>query len=148
MAHSREHARRMLEHYENKEANTANELIIGKTEPPAHVAHRAQLRLQGQIKQEPIRIPGGALPNHLSIRDNRFTLVSGEGETFQLPTLYIDCIIVGANPVMSRAYYEDSFDPNAVGFAPPDCWSDNGIAPSTEAGSPQHPTCSGCEKSM
>src|SRR5262249_53205684 len=40
------------------------------------------------------------------------------------------------------------FDPNATGWSPPDCWSDNGVAPSRNAGMPQSPTCGTCPKAV
>lgn len=57
--------------------------------------------------------------------------------------VYIDVVIVDANPNPSRMYFEDGWSDDAS--SPPTCFSDNGIAPSTQAASPQSPTCAGCK---
>ena len=44
---------------------------------------------------------------------------------------------------MSKVYYNTKFNPNADVIAPP-CFSDNGIGPSLQATSPQHPNCATC----
>lgn len=132
------HAKRMLAHLENQMPNELQPL----SNVPAHVlARRAQRPLA-----ETAQVGGaGAMPNRVSTRGNRFTMISAEGETLELPQLHFDCIIVGHNPHLSRMYYGKPFDPDAID--PPDCWSDNGLAPSTDAPDPQSQTCAVCEKS-
>lgn len=110
---------------------------------PAHIRERALARGDRRINA-PV-IPGGGMPNHISIRDNRFTLISSDGERIAVPTLFLDCIIIGHNPHMSQMYYAHPFDGDAEG-TPPDCWADNGVGPSTLAAAPQAPTCAVCEK--
>lgn len=103
---------------------------------PAHLAKR-----QVPVEQETFVIPGGAQPQRISIKDNRFTLVSRDGEEIPIQTLFLDVVIVGGNPHMSRLYYATKFDPSRSEYVPPDCWSDNGVGPSTNAGSPQNLRC-------
>lgn len=86
-----------------------------------------------------------AQPPRISLNDDRFTLLSETGErhpTFA-PALTIDVVIVGANDHVSRVYF-DEYEQDAS--TPPICFSDNGVAPSTEALQPQNATCSGCPK--
>lgn len=86
------------------------------------------------------------LPPHISILNNRFTVVNGKGDEFALPSLEIEVIVVGVNPNTSHIFYDpkDEYDPKAKERKPPLCSSDNGIGPSIRSGSPQNLTCQGC----
>lgn len=87
-------------------------------------------------------------PPRISIRNAMFSLVDAGG-TEQILQLfdqqfgrYIDVVIIGANSNKSRQYYAGPYDPeNSAG---PDCFSDNGVAPSSASSSPQSPTCASC----
>lgn len=89
----------------------------------------------------------GAVP-YLSIMGNRLTLVDASGDqepvTTQDPKTglpYLDCVVVDANHHASKIYYGKPFDTNAQSWSPPDCWSDNGVAPSVNASTPQAKSC-------
>jgi hypothetical protein len=92
---------------------------------------------------------GTSLPPHLSIANNRFTLVDGAGNARQ-PTMTIDVCIIAANGNASRIYYDPNtaFDPTGANNSPPLCWSDNGTGPSRNAAQPQSQTCATCPKSI
>src|SRR6516164_7866959 len=92
---------------------------------------------------------GTSLPPHLSIANNRFTLVDGAGNARQ-PTMTIDVCIIAANNNASRIYYDPNtpFDPSGATNSPPLCWSDNGTGPSRNAAQPQSQTCAACPKSI
>ena len=89
---------------------------------------------------------GSAMPPHVSIEGNRFTLIDAGNNEIPVPTFdpqigpYLDACIVDVNEVLSRMYYSKPYDSSAPG-APPDCWSDNGTAPSMSCGSPQALSC-------
>ncbi|HEX8838191.1 MAG TPA: hypothetical protein VF748_14715 [Candidatus Acidoferrum sp.] len=95
--------------------------------------------------QEGLRRP---MPPHISLKGNRFTLVDAAGRTAPVDTFdpktgpYLDCVICDVNEKVSRIYYEGSYDPDNPG--PPDCFSDNGVAPSANAQSPQAVRCDIC----
>ena len=55
----------------------------------------------------------------------------------------LNVIIVDANPHMSKVFYATKFSPGADAKAP-DCFSDNGVGPSTQATNPQHSNCAVC----
>lgn len=108
---------------------------------------------------------GSAMPPHVSIEGGRFTLVDASNNEIPVPTfdpkigVYLDAAIIDVNEHMSRMYYIKDYDPSAAG-APPDCWSDNGVAASVGATSvplllPPHPragqsaaTCAECPMSI
>jgi hypothetical protein len=84
---------------------------------------------------------GGERLNRISIKDSRFTLMRADG--LQQPsTLDLDCIIVDANPQISRQWFLRAYDP-AVDVAP-DCFSHNGVGPSMQASNPQCASCAAC----
>lgn len=96
---------------------------------------------------------GTSVPPYVSLKGNRFTLIDAAGTKIPVQTFdpqmgaVIDVVIVAGNKNTSRIYYAKDWDPSAIEFQPPDCWSDNGVAPSVNASSPQHPTCAGCPMS-
>ena len=93
---------------------------------------------------------GPARPPYVSILGNRFHLVNAAGTKRPVNVVdralgyCLDVIILDANPHTSRIYYREGFDPNAIDYKPPECWSDNGSAPSVNAREPQHPVCATC----
>src|ERR1700743_385475 len=89
---------------------------------------------------------GSAMPPHVSIGGGRFTLIDAGNNEIPVPTfdpqigVYLDACIVDVNEKMSRIYFAGQYDPNQEGTRP-DCFSDNGVAPSISANSPQAPSC-------
>lgn len=89
---------------------------------------------------------GTAMPPHVSIKNNRFTLVDGAGNTKPIETLHLDAVVVDMNQKMTKIYYADSYDPDQR--LAPNCYSDNGVGPSSRAREPQAPTCAACPKAV
>jgi hypothetical protein len=87
---------------------------------------------------------GASQPPTISRRNNRFTLVQANGETHGalLPSLTLDVVIVGGNEHSSKVYYENAYNPEEA--SAPDCWSDNGVGPSSQAAKPQNDLCATC----
>ncbi len=93
---------------------------------------------------------------YLSIEGDRLTLIDGNGDSEPVLTRVekgqekgeqrigdpcIDCIIVDGGDHPSQIYYGRAYDPKAETYPPPACWSDNGIAPSTNCNEPQAISC-------
>ena len=108
---------------------------------PAFLAGLLNKNLDTGVSQG---IVGFARPAHISIEKNRFSLVDDKGEAEMLREFEIEMIVVGANNGISKLYYVAGYDPSATERNPPECSSDNGVAPSVNALSPQNPTCQGC----
>src|SRR6266851_2469718 len=95
---------------------------------------------------------GSAMPPHVSIEGNRFTLIDASNNEIPVPTfdpvigVYLDAAIIDVNAVMSRIYFASNYDKAAKGTRP-DCFSDNGVGPSISASSPQASTCAACPRS-
>lgn len=82
-------------------------------------------------------------PAHISLSDNRFTLVDAAGNERVHQMLYLDMIIADANRNVSKIFYDTAFTGRDDGAAPV-CYSDNGMAPSVQADKPQAQTCAVC----
>ena len=98
---------------------------------------------------------GAAAPPYVSIMGNRFTLIDAVGDEEPVTTAdpktgmpYLDACIIDAGDHESKIYYAKPFDASAQSWSPPDCWSDNGFAPSRNASLPQSPTCGACPKAV
>jgi hypothetical protein len=87
---------------------------------------------------------GSGIPAHLSITDNRFTLVDASGNEKPVQTFHLDICIVGSNNNVSRVFYDPSKKYTKGDNAPPLCFSDNGTGPSRQSSTPQSPTCAVC----
>lgn len=96
---------------------------------------------------------GPGMHPRISIRGGSFALVDAAGMRYQAPVFLRNTpqgqkvtmlgVIIGSNPKKSRVFYASKYDPDNPG--PPDCYSDNGLAPSSNASAPQARTCAECE---
>lgn len=110
---------------------------------PAHLAARQRPTMLAAAISGLSRTRGP----HVSIADNRFTLVDGNGAEKPIQTLYVDLVVVDVNPHVSRLYYDPSKPYNKDDNTPPLCFSDNGIGASQQASEPQNTNCQLCPKS-
>lgn len=85
------------------------------------------------------------LPARVSIGDGDFTIIEEDGESTELQTKYMDCIIVAVADRPSRIYYAEKFDPKNPQKGPPTCFSDNGVGASINASEPQSTSCKTCQ---
>lgn len=117
---------------------------------PAHLANLPKRQLAATTSAN----LGTATPPSLSIEGGRFTLVDGAGNEKPVnstdPQLgyYIDVVIVDLLERVSKIYYERDYAGKQASATPPDCWSDNGIGPSRQAGNPQSPICANCPQAV
>jgi hypothetical protein len=94
-------------------------------------------------------IQGGGHPR-LSIKGRQFTAITMDGDEVRVGNfsqqvgVFVDAIVVGANPAISKIYYDKPFDPSTTEPVSPTCFSDNGIGPSSRAETPQCATCAAC----
>jgi len=130
---------------------------------PAHL--QGDRRQLGAVSVEGMGMPPAP---YISIEGQKFTLIDAAGGTLELPTygpifvqrdqagneiavqgspvgIYLDAVLVDVNHNMSKVYYANPYSGTAQQFMPPDCWSDNGVAPSVGAKNPQSETCQLCK---
>lgn len=96
---------------------------------------------------------GPGMHPRVSILGGNFRLIDEAGQGYGAPVILRNttqgqklsmlAIIIGTNPKRSRIFYERAYDP--VNPGPPDCFSDNGVAPSVQASNPQARTCAECD---
>lgn len=110
---------------------------------PAHLAARQRPTMLAAAISGLSRTRGP----HVSIADNRFTLVDGNGAEKPIQTLYVDLVVVDVNPHVSRLYYDPTKPYNKDDNTPPLCFSDNGVGASQQASEPQNTNCQLCPKS-
>lgn len=91
---------------------------------------------------------GTQMPPRVSIGDNKFTLIDPSGERTDVPFLptgpALDVVFVDRNEHTSKLFWGEGKTYNPSETAPPICFSDNGVAPSSQAMEPQNPTCGSC----
>jgi hypothetical protein len=109
---------------------------------PVHLQNRQRRDLVGAALGG---INAGS-PAHISIADNRFTLIDDAGNKQVVPTHHVDVCVIDANAAVSRVYFDPRvpFVPGGDNNNPPICWSDNGIGASAQAPQPQNTSCQLC----
>lgn len=118
-----------------------NALTTQNVQLPAHLQHLAQ----NTSLSAGLSVSSGW--PRISIKGARFRLQSPQGEEVVVNTLDLDVVIVDANPNgLSKVFYNQAYDPKTDdgAFKAPNCWSDNGVGPSSKASAPQCGTCAVC----
>jgi len=117
-------------------------LVPVSIQVPAHLAARVgapsalALSLTGGISSTT-----GGFPR-ISIKGARFRIIEGDTETV-LDQTFLDVVVVGANPRLSKQWYAKAWTPDSEPSAP-DCFSLDGIGPDPESTSPQNDLCASC----
>jgi hypothetical protein len=129
------------------------ELENGKERKKMSIFNRNSMQERAGVSGAITSDLGPGLHPRISIRGGQFALVDAEGIRHGAPCILINTpqgqkmvmrvIIIGANKKKSRIFFERAYDQNNPG--PPDCYSDNGFAPSVHAASPQARTCGECQ---
>lgn len=109
------------------------------TNLPIHL----QNRQQRQLIDNALAGMSSALPPHISIGNNRFTLVDAAGGKRPIETLHLDVCIVDVADTLAKMYFEFDYEPGADD--PPTCWSSNAVVPSRESVKVQARTCAECQ---
>ena len=109
---------------------------------PDHIADRIRARQEGgkksSIADAIVGSEGTSIPR-ISIRSARYRLCEGGVETVVGTTL--DVVIVGANPRVSKVFYNKAYDGDSTA---PTCFSNDGIKPHPMVESPVCDSCAGC----
>lgn len=121
---------------------TSNALVL--TQLPPHLAALAANSALSGVNAAAMAAAGGQSFHSISIRQSRWRLNDPQGQEVVLPTLHLDAIIVGVNMNKSKIWYAEAYNPASTEYKAPDCWSDNGVAPSTAAAKPQCKSCAEC----
>jgi len=122
----------------------ANELSMLKGNLPAH--------LRGGVDETTRALMGGATSTgpsikRISIKGSVFRMMVEGKEVAKNEDRSMNIIIVGAAQYNSRSFYEATFTEGQT-VKMPDCFSDNGINPSTKSTSPQASACKDCPQNV
>lgn len=119
-------------------------LIPANIQVPAHIAARMGQQSSLASSLAAGLAQGGESYPRISIKGSRFRIVEGKTETV-LDQTKLNVVIVGANPRLSKTYYEKQWDPNDEPKGP-DCFSLDGIGPDASVQSPENDLCASCPK--
>lgn len=110
---------------------------------PQHIAARIAARDKSGTKSAlTSAIVGDGLDiPRISLKASRFRLVDQGVET--VVGHLLDVIVVGANPKVSKVYYEAQYDSNKDNV-PPTCFSTDGITPDPSVQAPVCDSCANC----
>ena len=116
-------------------------IVPSDLQVPAHLA--GKVGVPSVLAQSLV----GGLPTsdgfpRISIKGSRFRIVDGGTETL-LDSTKLDIIVVGANPRLSKTWYEKPWTPDAEPSAP-DCFSLDGVGPHIDSTKPQNDLCASC----
>lgn len=89
--------------------------------------------------------PSSTKVNRVSLKGGRITLIC-EGVEQELGTI-ADLILVDASPGLTKMYFSKPYE-DTEEVVLPDCWSEDGIAPSSSIQGPVSAKCSGCPKNL
>ena len=92
-------------------------------------------------------LAGGGGSKRISLRGSKFRLVVNGEEVMTSKNDALEVVIVNAAKDVSRQYYSSAYNPKADA-APPDCWSNDGIAPDKSVENAQHHNCAECPQNI
>lgn len=118
-------------------------LIPANIQVPAHIAARMGQQSSLASSLAAGLAQGESYPR-ISIKGSRFRIVEGKTETV-LDQTKLNVVIVGANPRLSKTYYDKQWDPNDEPKGP-DCFSLDGIGPDASVQNPENDLCASCPK--
>lgn len=87
---------------------------------------------------------GGFLGNRIGLRNSKFRLVVAGQEELVLKEDYLDVVIIGASPGVSRMWYSGKYQVGSK--EAPKCFSIDGIKPESSSREVQSTTCALCKQ--
>lgn len=92
-------------------------------------------------------LAGGGGSKRISLRGSKFRMVVNGDEVMTSKNDALEVVIVNAAKDVSRQYYGSAYNPKADA-TPPDCWSNDGIAPDKSVKNAQHHNCAECPQNI
>ena len=90
---------------------------------------------------------GNGGSKRISLRGGKFRMVVNGEEILTSGSDALNVVIVEAARDVSRTFYAGAYNPKADA-TPPDCWSNNGVAPDASIEEPQHHNCAECPQNI
>ena len=108
----------------------------------------SEYRKQGSKRLLDDASTGSQMPPRVSINGNKFTLFDPAGNATPVPFLKdgaaLDIVFTDRNEKMSKLFWGEGNTYNPAETGPPLCFSDNGVAPSTQSQEVQSALCATC----
>ena len=119
------------------------DLTLSNAQVPAHLADKinAPSALAESLMGGMSSGTGEGYPR-ISIKGSRFRIVEDGTETV-LESTGLDVVVVGANPNLSKTWYEKEWSKDAEPSGP-DCYSLDGLKPNGDSEVPQNDLCATC----
>jgi hypothetical protein len=92
-------------------------------------------------------LAGGGGSKRISLRGGKFRMVVNGEEVMTSKNDELEVVIVNAAKEVSRQFYGSAYNPKADA-TPPDCWSNDGIAPDKSIKEAQHHNCAECPQNI
>jgi hypothetical protein len=121
----------------------ANQLVPFSFDQPANLPVHLQGFNSGISKDLML---GGVGRNRIGLKGSRFRLIVSGQEEAVIEQSWLDVIIVGAAPGVSRLYYEGSYDEDEK--TRPACYSADGVTPGADVTHPQSIKCASCPQNQ
>ena len=118
-----------------------NAIVTQQTQLPAHLQFLAQTNIGAAAMGG---ITAGQSIHQISIKGSKWRIQDTQGNETIAPTHHLDVLIVDANPNLSKVFYAGAYNAADTEYKAPDCYSDNGVAPSARASKPQSASCATC----
>ena len=120
----------------------SNDLVqpFDLSKAPKHIGSEQTELAKSLITTQSINIPRISINGKGGWEIKLGSVVQSGGEA-----KYLDVVIVGVAPKISRLFYEDEY---GGGVKPPVCWSNDSQKPSSAIKNPQAPACSGCPRNI
>lgn len=89
----------------------------------------------------------GDMRNRIGLKGNRFRQIVQGQEVGVFDENYLDVIIVGVVPSLSRLFYKDKYK-NSGDNSPPTCYSVDNVTPADDVKQKQNPICGTCQQNV
>lgn len=136
--------------------NSTAVATLQNTQLPAHLQSASALLALNDSALGGIK--AGGFPS-IGIKGSKFFIKDSSAENpnqlvtiampdgTQMPTPYLDAVVIAANPALSKKFYDGAYDDSDEGREP-DCSSDGGLLPDLHITNPVHSNCSTCPKNQ
>lgn len=121
----------------------SNDLMLNDNGPMQLPAHLANINFGVTTDLVQGMYTGG---NRIGLKGSRFRLVVNGIEEGVIPEPYLDVIILGAAPAVSRVYYGGKYVPGEN--SAPDCYSADGVVPADDVKNKQSDKCATCPQNV
>lgn len=123
--------------------------MIGQQLQTLNIGSSGMLALPSHLVNAPSvvgDIPTGDSRTRIGLKGREFHIIRGGVEEGVVDTKYLDVVIVGAQPYISRSYYGKAYVEGEA--TAPSCYSVDGNVPAADVRNPQNDKCMSCPQNQ